>query len=391
MDIEIATENELSVSVLMIAMTNSIHTARWINQFRGVSMQITLIPSTGTSNVHPMIKDLLNSEGPLKLKVPENFRRNAFLIGAFDNFSHGIFRGIQINRWLRSSFNGFDVVHALELQHAGYVLMRLGKTKAFSRVIVTTWGCDIAWFSRYRRHRNHIKKLLSIATHHSCECQRDVMLASDLGFNGINLPVHPVSGPIYKTQLDKTDFSAVTSSRKMILIKGYTKFVGRADIALKAIELCAAECKEYEVVVFSSDRKSRRIAKGITKKTGLEIKCLKPYEMSHDSMLNLFMSARIYLGVSMSDGISTSLLEAISSGSFPIQTNTSCASEWIEDGVNGFTVDYTNPRIITQKIVEALTNDDLVDRAAKLNRSIAEKRLSAESMISDHLSFYQLK
>jgi glycosyltransferase involved in cell wall biosynthesis len=108
-------------------------------------------------------------------------------------------------------------------------------------------------------------------------------------------------------------------------------------------------------------------------------------------MLNLFMSARIYLGVSMSDGISTSLLEAISSGSFPIQTNTSCASEWIEDGVNGFTVDYTNPRIITQKIVEALTNDDLVDRAAKLNRSIAEKRLSAESMISDHLSFYQLK
>ena len=78
MDIEIATENELSESVLMIAMTNSIHTARWINQFRGVSMQITLIPSTGTSNVHPMIKDLLNSEGPLKLKVPENFRRNAY-------------------------------------------------------------------------------------------------------------------------------------------------------------------------------------------------------------------------------------------------------------------------------------------------------------------------
>ena len=176
----------------------------------------------------------------------------------------------------------------------------------------------------------------------------------------------------------------------MILIKGYTKFVGRADIALKAIEMCASVCKDYEIVVFSSDGKSRRIARGITKKTGLEIKCLKPGEMSHNEMLELFRSARLYLGVSMSDGISTSLLEAISSGTFPIQSNTSCANEWIVDGVNGFTVDYTNPRIISQKIVEALTNDDLVDRAARLNRSIAETRLSAESMISDHLSYYQM-
>lgn len=376
------------VSVLMIAMPNSVHTARWINQFRDTPLDVTIIPSAISSVLHPSIRDLLVSDGPLRIKVPKEFQRFEQVVGMIDHVSFGIVRGIQLNSWLKSRRVDFDVVHALELQHAGYILSRINGDNHFSRVIISNWGSDVFWFQRFRRHRNRLLKLMSLATHYSCECERDIELAKELGFRGVAFPVHPNAGPVYSGHLLSADTAAVPSDRKIILVKGYTKFVGRADIALRAIEFAAEHCKNFEIVLYSSDRRSRKIARRITKRTGLVIRALKPYEMAHEDMLNLFLSARVYLGVSMSDGISTSLLEAISSGTFPIQTNTSCASEWISEGVNGFIVDYRDPQSISEKIVEALTNDELVNHAAGINRRIANERLTSESMLNDHLRFY---
>ncbi len=45
--------------------------------------------------------------------------------------------------------------------------------------------------------------------------------------------------------------------------------------------------------------------------------------------------SRANIGFSKSDGISTSLLEAMTMGAFPIETGTACASDWIQDGVSG--------------------------------------------------------
>lgn len=378
-------------SILMIAMANSVHTARWINQFRNKSLQITIIPSAISSTVHPSINDLLDSDGPLTVTIPEEFQKFAKITGMIDHFSFGIIRGIRLNRWLKYRNREFEMVHALELQHAGYILSRIKDCTQFSRVIVSNWGSDVYWFQRFRRHRSRIGKLLSMATHYSCECERDIKLATNLGYRGVAFPVHPNAGPISNHHLYSAETADIPSVRKVILVKGYTKFVGRADIALRAIELAAEFCKDYQIVLYSSDKKSRKIAGGISSRTGLSIKTLKPYEMDHESMLKLFLSARVYLGVSMSDGISTSLLEAISSGTFPIQTNTSCASEWISEGVNGFIVDYKDSESISERIIEALQNDELVDKAAAINRVIANERLNSEGMLNDHLEFYGLR
>ena len=377
------------ISVLMIAMPNSVHTARWINQFRDTPLDITIIPSAISSVLHPSIRDLLVSDGPLRIRVPEEFQRFEQVVGMIDHVCFGIFRGMQLNSWLKSRQVEFDVVHALELQHAGYILSRINRDIHFSRVIISNWGSDVFWYQRFRRHRNRLLKLMSLATHYSCECERDIELAKELGFRGVAFPVHPNAGPVHSGHLLAADTAAVPSDRKIILVKGYTKFVGRADIALRAIEFAVEHCKNFEIVLYSSDRRSRKIARRITKRTGLVIRTLKPYEMAHEDMLNLFLSARVYLGVSMSDGISTSLLEAISSGTFPIQTNTSCVSEWVSDGVNGFIVDYKDPRVISHRIVEALSNDELVNGAARVNHQIAKDRLSSKSMLNDHLAFYQ--
>jgi glycosyltransferase involved in cell wall biosynthesis len=76
-------------------------------------------------------------------------------------------------------------------------------------------------------------------------------------------------------------------------------------------------------------------------------------------MLDLFASSRIYVGISLSDGISTSLLEAMAMGAFPIQTSTACVDEWFADGVSGYRIDkeFLYDQLVERRIQEALAPD----------------------------------
>ena len=84
-------------------------------------------------------------------------------------------------------------------------------------------------------------------------------------------------------------------------------------------------------------------------------------------MYGLFSKAKVYIGISKSDGISTSLLEAMALGAFPIQSNTSCANEWILNNKTGYILPPYNIKLISKKILLAINNDKQVDLAAKLN------------------------
>jgi glycosyltransferase involved in cell wall biosynthesis len=97
-------------------------------------------------------------------------------------------------------------------------------------------------------------------------------------------------------------------------------------------------------------------------------------------MLRLYGRARVYIGLSISDAISTSLLEAIVMGAFPIQSCTACADEWVVDGKTGLIVPPEDPEVVAAALHRALTDDSLVDNAARRNAKLARERL-AEHLI----------
>jgi glycosyltransferase involved in cell wall biosynthesis len=96
---------------------------------------------------------------------------------------------------------------------------------------------------------------------------------------------------------------------------------------------------------------------------------------SYRRIWSLLGEARVSIGVSFSDGLPNSLIEAMIMGAFPVQTDPGGATaEWIEDGVNGLLVPPDDPEAIAAAVVEALGADDMVDAAVNVNRRLAFER-----------------
>jgi glycosyltransferase involved in cell wall biosynthesis len=113
--------------------------------------------------------------------------------------------------------------------------------------------------------------------------------------------------------------------------------------------------------------------------TGIPVRIISK-NTPHLEMLSLHAQARLSIGLSISDAISTSFLEALVMGSFPIQSCTACADEWIEHGVSGMIVPPEDPDIIEMAIRMTLSDDNLVNTAAKINWQIAQERLEGDAL-----------
>jgi hypothetical protein len=89
----------------------------------------------------------------------------------------------------------------------------------------------------------------------------------------------------------------------------------------------------------------------------------------------------------VSDGISTSFLESLISGAYPVQTNTSCAGEWVKKGAVASLVSLDSDELLGE-VSRALSDDYLVDTAQSANRKIAIDLLDSDLITEAVQIFY---
>jgi glycosyltransferase involved in cell wall biosynthesis len=371
--------------VVLVCMVDSIHVARWIAQFDASEVEFTLFPSTPNRRVHAMIKDMMTKNGNIKV-VPFGGKLSIPLWGMDLIFSDYV-RGFLLRRILKRDQP--DFVHALELQHGGYITSRaLENASIKTPFIATNYGSDIYWFQQFPKHLAKIKLLLARADRYSAECNRDVELAKKYGFTGEVMAVFPNAGGFTEEQLSRTLIP--TAERKVIAIKGYEGWVGRASVAVEALYSLTNELADYKIIFYSCNAKTIRLVKKLKRKTGLNIEWHGKGELSHTQMLDLFASARIYIGISLSDGISTSLLEAMAMGAFPIQTSTACVDEWFQDGVSGRAVGSLNPELLVAYVVNALNSKTSINLSGEVNRDRILNKANSLEIQRQVGSFYGL-
>jgi len=373
--------------ILVIGMADSVHLARWLSQFIDQPIDFTLFPSSPHRHIHPILKNLITSASQqmtVTLKPP-SMRWLALPLSALDIPFKNLFRSQLLRRLITQQ--EFDLIHVLELQHAGYLLLGTKLAPNLPKVFITNWGSDIYWFQQFPKHKQKIIELLNIASFYSAECHRDIDIVRQLGYTGETMPVIPNGGGINLEEIP--EYSLPASQRKKIMIKGYTGFVGQALIALKACELAADHLQGYEVVIYSASIKSRIRALKLRHIHKIRVTILKK-RIPHHEMLKHFSEARVYIGISLSDGISTSLLEAMATGCYPIQTNTSCANEWLME-YSGSIVPPRNPALLSQLLVKIIPNKELIDAAGISNVSMINLNGASEIIERQAKLFYNFR
>jgi glycosyltransferase involved in cell wall biosynthesis len=367
------------MKILFIAMSESIHTSRWISQIKdNKSFDIYLFPSYPNRIIRDELFDI-------KICIP--FFSLYLLINKIIGKKYANFFHIKIinSKYFYSSNKQKhrlkkylikikpDLIHTLETQGAGYLLSEVKTLQNYKYNFPlwwhTNWGSDIYIFGKLLNHQKKIKNVLSNCDFYSCECQRDVDLAIKFGYKNTVLPVFPNTGGLNIIKIkDLLDNSKPTSQRRNIMLKGYQGWAGRALVGIKALSICSDILKDYTIIIYSNtNSEDIKIASQLLSENfNLKVILLEE-NTPHDIILYNHSLARISIGLSIGDAISTSLLEAMAVGSFPIQSCTSCADEWFDNNITGYVVPPEEPYEIANCIRKAISDDNLVDNASKIN------------------------
>jgi Glycosyl transferases group 1/Glycosyl transferase 4-like len=386
--------------ILVVAMANSVHTLRWLRMVNCGQHKLVLLPCIDMPALHefsalPRVRNkqdlhALDTEQlclwdgatesaeahydtyplPIGWRHSGQFIRPATIVSAV--------RALQP-----------DLVHSLEIQHASYPCLAAAKAMGteFPRWIVSNWGSDLYLYKKLAVHRPILEALMNRIDALHSECRRDGAIARQLGYLSCKPQYFmPGSGGEDFTRLPVPLHPP--SRRDIILVKGYHGWSGRALHVLSAILLSAPRIQHMRVRLVLANDTVAAMANEVSRVTGLDIRA-EPWSDDQAVPLQRMASARVAVGVGISDGIGTSFLEAMALGAFPVSATTACVSEWIVNGEDGAVVDPHDVRALADAIARAANDDALVDSASQRNRRLVEQRWNVHANRAQALDMYR--
>jgi hypothetical protein len=389
-------------------MAESIHTARWLNMVRDPRLRFVLLPILGGEVVQALrswrsvaTADDLAALEPGEMGVYRPFGLHATEVAAlngrigYQSFVPSFLPpGVPFAQpfHLMEAIRRFepDIVHSMEVQMAGYLCLacREHAGTEFPFWLLSNWGSDIYLYRKLPEHQVRLGRIARTMDAYLAECRRDVAIIREMDFRGIVLPPVPASGGQSFGSLPAMADLDPPSRRREIVVKGYHGWSGRSLHILAALRMIASSLAPYTTRVTLASPAVREAAMELAAETGLDVVC-DDHLPSHEEALKRIGRSRVTVGLGISDGISTTLLEAMALGSFPIQANTSCGDEWIRDGETGFLVSPHDIAGLAEAIHRAVTDDALVDAAWLANRAVVEARwdsaVNGQMMVARYL------
>jgi glycosyltransferase involved in cell wall biosynthesis len=394
-------------TVLVIGMAASIHVVRWMNMVSGCpDLRFVLCPvfrarpelvAKGFEFINPnfagvrMVRERQDTEdmppgefGIFDLEsVPEDELAAAGRATGFQPFHPSYLpadRGFAEPGHVAAAVRRFRpaLVISLEVQFAGYLTLAakdyLGSE--FPRWLLSNWGSDIYLYRKLEAHQPKLRRIAESIDAYIAECRRDASIVRQMGFRGRMLPAMPASGGVDFADFPPLESFEKPSLRRQIQVKGYHGWSGRALHILAAVHLAASALSNFAVRVTLAGPEVVDMVETTARRDGLDIAC-EPYVASHTESIARLGRARISVGLGISDGISTTLLESMAVGAFPIKGTSSCACEWVDNGRTGIVVSPHDIRALADGLIRAATDDDLVESAAPINRATVEQRWDA--------------
>lgn len=283
-----------------------------------------------------------------------------------------------------------DVVHSFVLYISCTPIFSVMQKHNNLQWIYSSWGSDLYFYKDIPKYKGDIIKVLPRIDYLFTDCNRDVALAKELGFKGKLLGTFPGGGGFRFEDSDKFIITP-TMERHTILVKGYQGRSGRSITVLKALMDLKKELKNYKVIVFGADNEVVKFAKvkKLEDSLNFSIYSIRKF-LPHFEIIKLMGESLIYIGNSNSDGMPNTLLEAISMGAFPVQSNPGGATEEVlTNNENGFLInDCENSDEIKSLILQAISSSKLIEKAFIINQMEIKPQFERELIKTKVLSAY---
>lgn len=279
-----------------------------------------------------------------------------------------------------------DVVQSFVLFSACTPILEVIQKYPDIKWIYSAWGNDLYYFQNEADYLKDIKEVLPRVDYMFADCKRDHDIAVEYGFQGEFLGDFPGGGGYDLSPVEKI---LVPEERDLILIKGYQALFGECIPVLKAIEKLQSELIDIKIKVFGADPEVVEFVKKSELNHWNNFEVFE--QIGRVEVLDLMNKAKIYIGNSISDGMPNTLLEAIISGAFPIQSDPGGAtSEIIEDGLNGLLIpDPMNVDGIKNLILKSLEQPEILEKAFQYNLEMVRPKLERTFVKQEVLKKYE--
>lgn len=258
-----------------------------------------------------------------------------------------------------------DALLAMYLTSAGLV----GSLAGSSRLVVSALGTDVngsvgrfalrqllRWVCRSADRVHAVSEPLAESLAHWANIQKHKILVAPIGVNtqSLVIPPHgtrPRSGRILCTRNAGPVYDHPTLLKAIHILKD-------RDIPCG----CTFTLRNYAEV----ERQANALG------LGGRVSFLGGYES--EALPHLMASHDVYVSCSLSDGTSQSLLEAMSTGTFPIVSDIPANRPWVEHGDTGMLFPPSNPVALADCLQEAFSRPDWLESKAWALRAVVIER-----------------
>lgn len=222
------------------------------------------------------------------------------------------------------------------------------------------------WYEKKIEHLGRANLLLSISNATKFDCQKLLNIDNDTIVN-ISSAVDPHFSP---SEIPKSTTGYI--SQKYGLIKPFVMYTGGIDYRknieglIKAYSQISFEIRsEHQLAIVCSIQQSERDALlALAKKAGLtEGELIFTGFVPEDDLLWFYRSCKLFVFASLYEGFGLPVLEAMKCGAAVVASNTSSLPEVV--GFAEALFDPRDPNSISEKIAQALTDDEFRGRLAR--------------------------
>lgn len=336
------------MKICFLAGANSIHSKKWIKYFaeRGHKIHwISLTPST---------------EGDIKNVKLHIIKGNL------------LFKAIYIKKLIKKI--NPDILHA----HYAGINGIIGAFSNFHPFILTAWGSDVLIAPKSKIKKPLIKFALNKADLITCDADHMKEAIMRLGLKSSKIKIIYFGIDTQKFNFGKKNRELKNKLKlsNLPIVISLRNFETIYDIEtlIKSIPLVLKKVPETKFLIAGTGSRKKKI-KNLAKNLAIlkNIKFLG--RIANDKLPDYLRIADIYISTSLSDGgIASSTAEAMSCGLPVIITDTGENKKWVENNYNGYLIPVKKPKILADKIINLIKNENLREKFSKINQKIIKEK-----------------